>query len=326
MEEVAELEGAAGPLRRQLESLWQTSDNQADLGLLVVPGFLFGDARPTLNQWGPRLEPALRKLLSVDVAGAFVSFSLDPMLYAELRVIGVSEKETLRAGKDIQNHFESLPDQAEAMLVQEPAHPYWRAIANRLPQMLRTMKQFQRFGIEQGHAITNVYLPSEASANLTLAAWMSIQQSTSPATVAATPTKNPTAEPMSIDDALSKPIDLVFDQQSLETAMNSIAEEINNQLSQKITFEIDGDAFEKEGITRNKEVRDFQFRQKPGRDALNQLVQKANPETTPSLNVESQKVVWITIEGSAPATKKIQITTRKAAAAINAKLPKEFVP
>ena len=109
--------------------------------------------------------------------------------------------------------------------------------------------------------------------------------------------------------------------------MNSIAEEINNGLPQgtdRLAFEIDGGAFEKEGITRNKEVRNFQFRKQPGRDALNDLVRKANPETVPSLTVETQKVVWVVTDSGGK--KKIQITTRKAAIATNMTLPKEFVP
>ncbi len=45
VKELLEAEGAAPPLRRQLESLWQSSDSQSDLTFLMNPGFLRSEGR-----------------------------------------------------------------------------------------------------------------------------------------------------------------------------------------------------------------------------------------------------------------------------------------
>jgi hypothetical protein len=91
-------------------------------------------------------------------------------------------------------------------------------------------------------------------------------------------------------------------------------------------MEIDGGAFERDGITRNKEVRDFQFQGKPARDVLIDLVRKANPEKVPELNQAAQKVLWIELpDPQRSGQPKIVITTRKGAEAVSAKIPREFV-
>jgi hypothetical protein len=134
---------------------------------------------------------------------------------------------------------------------------------------------------------------------------------------------------MSIDEILARPIQLSFDQLSLETAMQSIVDEINGSLpdgTPPIRMEIDGGAFERDGITRNKEVRDFQFQGKPARDVLIDLVRKANPEKVPELSQAAQKVLWIEVpDPQRSGQPKIVITTRKGAEAASAMIPKEFV-
>ena len=338
IQEVADLEGAAGPLRRQLESLWYTSDTESDLALLMAPGFFFNEGKPFLNKTAPRMETALRDLFSSDVAGAYFTITMEPNLYSELRMTGLSEKETLKVSREMQTQFQSLADRVEAQFVAEPPHLYWRAVANRLPQMLRTLKQYQRFGLEQNQAITNAYLPSDALANLVLASWMSMQSTSGVAANA--PTDKPksdnstpsmaTGKALPVEEILARPIDLSFDQQALDTALNSISDEINNSLpagTPRLIFEIDGGSFEREGITRNKEVRDFQFRQQPGRSVLMELATKANPSKVEVPTVDDQKVVWVILDDPQDASKrKVQFTTRKAAAAANLKLPKEFLP
>ncbi len=92
------------------------------------------------------------------------------------------------------------------------------------------LSKYQRYGIENGQAITNAYLPSTAAPNLSLATWMNMQDSSAANTeVEAVPTEvsASNAKTLTNDQKLEIPIDVVFDQQSLENAMNSIIDEIN---------------------------------------------------------------------------------------------------
>jgi hypothetical protein len=329
--EVVELEGAGTPLRRQMDALWQASDSRYDVTLIAEPSLWNQEFQEVVRQAAPGWWSELSFLQGSDLQGFSWMTTLEPSWYGELRLMGNQLQEAGQRTESMREMVLSWADRAERSMVEQPAHPYWRAIAVRLPQMLRSTQPYTRLGVENGQSILNFYLPPQAAPNLLTAAWMQrrpqlpvgqgVNRSTLPAVTA--------KASMSIDEILARPIQLSFDQQSLETAMQSIADEINGSIPEgtpPIRMEIDGGAFERDGITRNKEVRDFQFQGKPARDVLIDLVRKANPEKVPELNQAAQKVLWIELpDPQRSGQPKIVITTRKGAEAVSAKIPREFV-
>lgn len=329
--EVVELEGAGTPLRRQMDALWQASDSRSDMTLIAEPSLWNQEFQEVIRRSAPGWWSELSFLQGSDLQGFSWTTTLEPSWYGELRLIGSQLQEAGQRTESMRMLVSSWADRAERSMVEQPAHPYWRAIAVRLPQMLRSTQPYTRLGVENGQSILNFYLPPQAAPNLLTAAWMqrrpqlSVGQELSRSKLPAATAK----AGMSIDEILARPIQLSFDQLSLETAMQSIVDEINGSLpdgTPPIRMEIDGGAFERDGITRNKEVRDFQFQGKPARDVLIDLVRKANPEKVPELSQAAQKVLWIEVpDPQRSGQPKIVITTRKGAEAASAMIPKEFV-
>ena len=123
-----------------------------------------------------------------------------------------------------------------------------------------------------------------------------------------------------------------FDQEPIEVALRLVGEEANAQLppgTPPVRFALDGDAFEKAGITRNQQLRDFRFEQQTVRDALTEIAKRGNPDRTVSdLRQVAQNLMWIVMPDpeSANQAPMISLTTRVAAAAAGHKLPEEFAP
>ncbi len=324
--ELAEMDGGA-PLRRQMEQLWQVSDARSDLSFLVNTGFFFSDARNVLPYISPRVESLCKELLDEKTQSLLITTSLEPNWYGELRVVGKSADDTSRFGKELQLRMKTIADTVESELVTTPASPYWRAIAGRFPQMLRALTRYQRFGIENGQAISNFYLPVAASANLTIATWMAIQIPAGATSVASTGSQPQVSKKLTGDDLLAYPISINFEQEPLDSALALLAEEVNRSLPEgtgPIALAIDGKSFELASVTRNQQIRDFRFKEQPLRALLTDLTARVNPDrTVKSLDEVKQAVVWILSEAEGKTS--ITFTTRRGIEGTDRKLPKEFV-
>jgi len=328
---LSELQGGVAPLRRQLEQLLQSTDSRADVTVLFAPSFLFGDGRELISTW-PNLSPMVRDLMDESTQAVSISMFFESQWYLELRMLNAETRESGRILSQLKTRLEKLPDQMEAAILESPSHPYWRALSQRYPQMLRSLGKFGRFGIEDGQVIANVYLPKEAASNLMIASWMAM--AAPPATggsIASTSGTKPAAKPQtkSIDAILDSPINISFGQESLESALQLISSEVADSVlsGESFPMAINGTAFQKQGITQNQQIRDFKQASVPLRTVLTDLVRRANPVTTVQSAMEKdQKVVWVVIDDpNTPAKKKIELTTRTWAETNNVKLTSEFV-
>lgn len=336
MREVAEPEGARGALLPHLEKLWKSTDRTADVSLLISTPFLFTDGRDLLNYLPLRLNPVVKQWLGGDVRGASMHVHWQPQWYLETRVVGTSD---LDAGKIVarqQQQVQSLPANVEQWLVSHTLHPYWRALALRFPQMLRTFVDYSRFGVEHGTALMNSYLPSEGGTNLTLTSWIALQDYSTLNAIsvaASSPPRSSTALiPGAIEAYLLQPIQLSFDQEPIEVALQMIAEEANANLppgAEPLRFVLDGAAFGKAGITRNQQLSDFRIEQQSVRDALTEIARRGNPVTTVTdLRQEDQRLLWVVAPDpdSVSGASLISLTTRAAAKESGYELPREFAP
>ncbi len=325
--ELVDMEGGGAPLRRQMEQLWQASDAQSDLSLLLTTGFFFSDARSVLPSISPRVQALGKDLLDEKSQAVLITTSLEPNWYAEMRVLGTTGDDATRFTKEARERMKTIADAMESELIASPATPYWRAIAGRYPQMLRSLGRYQRFGIENGQAIWNFYLPSSASANMSIATWMAVQ---TPVAAVANSTNAPsiaTVKKLSGDDLLAYPISINFEQEPLDSALALLTDEINRSLpagTGPLTLSIDGKAFELSSVTRNQQIRDYRFKEQPLRDLLTDLVKRVNPDrTVKSLDEVKQAVVWILSETDGKPS--VLFTTRRGIEGSDKKLPKEFV-
>lgn len=328
IKELAELNGKAGPLRRQMEQLWQASDAKSDFtAILSTPPF-FADARSVLPSVSARLQELCKTWFDEKAQAILITSTQTPDWYAEVRIIGNTNDDALRFVNELRDKMKPLANTVEAEINAAPPTPFWRSLATRFPQMLRTLNKYQRFGIENGQAVTNFYLPKSATANLLIASWMSLQSPISSPTVVGTTSSNQPATTSAIkgEGALDFLVDIGFDQEPLDFALAAITEELNKALpsgSTPVKIAIDGKAFELAGVTRNQQVREFRFKQQPLRLLLNDIAKRLNPDrTVTSITEDKQVVLWIV--DATDSQVDLTFTTRPAAKAANHPIPKEF--
>ncbi len=325
IQSLVEVEGSIPALTRQLEILRTNSCTENAVTFFSSTSLLLSRGRAMLDYSLSGLVPFLRQTMQEDVAAIGISSNLENAWYGELRIVGKDAQSAPNLQSKLKEVISKLPDQAESALPTWSSNPYWSKVAFRFPQQLRAWLEHARTGVESEHAVMNFYLPSKAAPNLLFATWMAARQPLQISTVAATTPAN-TVKPLSMDEILKLPVTIGFDQESLEAGALEVADAFNASLNNPqsaIQIEIDGAALEKDGITRNQQIRDFRHENKPFREVLISLVRKANPVTTvKEPNEKDQKLVWIIKDEDA---RLIQVTTRTAAEASGAKLPEEFV-
>lgn len=333
MKEAAELQGAAGPLVSQLGKLWQVSDADSDFSLLLTSSFLFSEGKSLLANMPKRLASRLREVLEVDSRAALVQTRFEPSWYVEVQLVGLSEREAPRLSELLRQRISGAPTAIEDWFVSEQPHPYWRSLAIRYPQMLRTLAEQSRFGVEAGAAVANAYLPSEAATNILLSTWIASQEGATLAgdAPAETVTATPAAKPLTIEEYLSRKIKLSFDQEPIETALRLVGEEANANLppgTPQLRFALDGGAFERAGITRNQQLKEFKHVDLPMRDALTAIAKRGNPvPTVKDTREEDQRLIWVVRDDPENAGRQmISLTTRVEATSKNIPLPIEFAP
>ncbi len=324
---IAENDGEAIPLPRSLQQLWDTTSKEADVVSLIIPNFLFADGRGVLQRYAPVAIEPLRAVLIPDVAGAVVSMSVVEHWYTEVRLNPSGTVSAPGMLQILEPKIAGLPKWAEDFAVGSSVDPSWRAMAIRLPQYMRSLTSQTRFGVSETLPMFNFYLPAEAGPQVALATVLALSttEAAEPMVVAA-PTETMAA--MTLDQMLDANFSVAFDQESLEFAVNIIRDEFSRSLPSGSTppkITIVGGDLQKSGITQNQQIRNFQMREKPLREALTELARQANPDkSVTSLTEEKQSLVWVPDPASSPEAPSILITTRPVATEKGYVLPKEF--
>jgi serine/threonine protein kinase len=327
-------------LSPQLKRLHQRSCDKYDLTILGSPRFLFSDGRELAERLPQRLLQLIEQQLGKDGRAALIQLHVAESLYWELQLVGASDSDSPRWSSNWDRRASEASAELESWLVEHSPHEYWRGLALRMPQMFRTLREFARFGVEDGAAIANGYLPSESLSSLFLGTWLAVQQFTTvagsqvPSSGGGAAGKAP-SEPMTIEKFLQRKISLSFAQEPIERAVALVGQEANEGLvarpdettaSRLWRFALDGSAFERSGITRNQQLRDFDVRDQSIRKALTEIAKLGNPVTTVQDTRDSQQqLIWIVKDDDQkPGQPMILFTTRTAAQEAGWKLPEEF--
>jgi hypothetical protein len=109
-----------------------------------------------------------------------------------------------------------------------------------------------------------------------------------------------------------------FDQESLDSALTNVVTEfqtLHRRANPGLKIVVVGDDLKMEGITRNKQIREFNEEDKTVEDILTQVVIRANPVAVARPSDKEQRLIWVIgPDPDNPDQEAILITTRSRAA------------
>ncbi|MEM1225804.1 MAG: hypothetical protein AAGJ40_08895 [Planctomycetota bacterium] len=324
---VAEFGGAPVLLPRLLGELWAATDHRDALTFLVQPNFLVADARNWVGDASPLWAGWLRTNLATDCGGVLMRLvsedSTNPAAcYAEVRLAAAPGVDPVVLKDRIGNELSGAPQIAEEFLLSRQIDVSWRLLASRLPTMWAFLVDQTRQGRFDRQLIWNAYLPPGAVGQISLATLLA---SNTTATSMAGPSAAASSI-LSMDEMLSRPMTIQFDQDSLQFAVQAIADQFNDDLpagNRLPPVTIVGADLQKMGITQNQQIRGFDQRDVPLRRVLTEIVLAANPDRTASgPDDPKQALIWV-VAGQGSDDVEIRITTREAAKDVY-ELPAEF--
>lgn len=325
--EVAAVGGGSIPLPRNLQRLWEDANDEADIIWLVTPNFLFADGRAMFQSTAPTLVRPLKTLLIPDAAAALVIAHLgEENAFAEARLVpsgGISEAALMRRLRD---SVEQWPNWADEFVVDSLPEVSWRLLATRMPSMMRFVVGQTRYGVVDGQAVANAYLPAEGASQVALASLLAMNTPVGQqANVTATPAQQ---RPLSVDEMLDRKLTVSFPQESLEFAIDAIEFAFQESLpagSTMLPIRIIGRDLQAMGITQNQQVREFQKSDMPLRRVLTDLMLAANADkSAEGPRDPRQALVWVVADDPQDANQKAILVTTRQAAESSYELPPEF--
>ncbi|MFM1905078.1 MAG: hypothetical protein RLZZ440_2978, partial [Planctomycetota bacterium] len=293
-------------LPRDLAVLVDMLDADRHLTLFGTPHFLVNRGRPALA--GPLaglLEP-LRAFFGDSLVAAALSLQIGDNCYLEFDAVTPFAQPPRKVAPAVFDRLAALPAAVEAAIAATDLDPYGKILVLRLPAMLRLLVAQARWAPEGEGLVINAYLPRHAAHNLAVAAELALAQGSGARPQAAADGGLKPAAPRTAAEALDRRITLVFPRDTLEMAVQLLAEQAG------IPMEIVGPDLQLEGITKNQSF-GLDERDKPARDVLLAILAKANPDG---------KLVYVVTK--AGDTESLRITTRAAAAKRGDALPPEF--
>lgn len=325
--EIAENDGGAIPLVRNLKTLWERTSTESDLVVLMTPNFLFADGREMIAASVPEFRDPLNRWLIPNASGLSLSADVsDRRLYVELRQSPSGSATPAILLKQFRESVSQWQSWADNFLLNSKQDSSWLLLATRMPLMFRFVSQQIRSTIDQDTMVASAYLPVDAAAQTGLAALLAMN---TPLDATTTDTDSGTQKPLSVAELLERKMSISFTQESLQFAVAGVVDEFSASLPSGSTMppvRIIGGDLEKKGITQNQQIRGFERSDQTLRSVLTDLVLGANPDKTATGPTDpKQSLVWVVHPPGQPASKcEILVTTRDAAEG-KYELPDEFV-
>ncbi|PQO26704.1 hypothetical protein C5Y96_19660 [Blastopirellula marina] len=320
VEAIAQRGVAAPQLTRELEQLRRESDDQQTVSLLVEPQFLTSSSSQVMRGELAAGTAGVQDFFGEGIRAVLVSGHIGQNLYLEMRCMGSLSLDPPSLANSVKEKINGVSRKLEDAVPAVNPSPYWRRLATRFPNMVQFAYQQTRTGVENNQAVVNIMLPSAAGQNMVAGAELMLAANSAGAAAPAGGGAMPAAKkPETIEEKLASTMSISFPQNSLEFALRDIGEEAG------IPIEIKGTDLQLDGITRNKEIKEFTHDNKPVGEILAQLLVRANPEPSPGSNTEVQKLIYVIDPMDGPdEAKKLVVTTRAAAEKNKYTLPDVF--
>lgn len=310
--------GEAPALVRDVESLAAHVDADRAVSIVVAAKFLTAGGHALLDGEAAPLHAAVAQLLGADTTAAALSAHWEDSFFVELRATPALNVPPRRLAALLGERIAAGAAAVEEAVLAAPWHPHGRKVVARLPGMLRTLTRYTRTGDDDRQAVVRTYLPAPAGHNLLMATELFLTQPRSEA--AAAPTAAPPASEDSLDARLAKVTSLTFSKDSLERALELLAEDLG------VEIVIQGADLQLDGITKNQSL-GLDMRNRPAGEILVEILRRANPDRTATSPADPrQKLVYVVDPKAAAGRGRIIVTTRAAAAKRNDSLPSPFVP
>ena len=317
--ELIDSAGESPPLVRDIESLAEHADADRAATVIVAPKFLEAGGNELLVAEAAPLRDALHWLLGTDATAVAFSAHWDDNFFVELRATPSLNVPPRRLAAKLHERIAAAPAAIEETILASPWHPHGRKVLARFPGMLRALSRYTRAGEDDRQALVRAYLPPMAGHNLLMAAELLLTQPHTGESASTVVPSTP-AKPVTIEDRLAKTTSLSFPKDSLERALELLAEDAG------IEIMIQGADLQLDGITKNQSLT-LDLRERPVREILLEILLKANPDRTVSGPADArQKLVYAIEPGEAGAPGRIIVTTRTAAEKRGDRLPDVFLP
>ena len=279
----------------------------ADVTVIFEPNLLFDEARVLVAKAIP-VAPAVRGFIVSNFAAVGVQATQDAdATYVETRLVAGATTSPPSLLRTIRTELPSVPPIIREITERVADDPAYNRLVERFPSMVEFTISLARFDIADRVVTGNVYLPGPAPTQLTGATLLVANAPRRVIGAAA-------ATELTLDEILAKPISVSFPQESLKASVEAVVAEVTRVLPPAAaapTIEIIGGDLQKEGITQNQQIRNFERTDTPLSDVLTALMIAANiDKTVTRADDPGQRLVWVRDPG---ATDKILITTRSAA-------------
>jgi hypothetical protein len=315
--DVLDLDDAAPPMRRDMEILAAATDSDRHVTLLVAPkSLLIEGGKGIFDGVAQRLEEPLGWLLGEHATAMELSLHWGDDFFLELRAAATIDTRAHRLADQLAGRMDELPVRLESLLLSLDVQPYGQRLLFRLPEMTRAAVRYSRHGFEEGHAMVRTCLPITAGHNLLMAGELALVEPLRNS-AAAVPVSH--SEPQTIEERLAATTSLSFARDTLETALQLLAEEMG------VEIRINGEDLRAEGITRNQSF-GIDLIDRPGSEILGEILRLANPDKTATgLDDPRQKLVYVVRKEASGRPAGLVVTTRAAAAGRGETLPDVFL-
>lgn len=300
-------------LVRDLQRLLAHTDSDRMATLMLSPRFLDAGGSRLLVDAGERLRNALDWLMDREATAIVISLHWDENFFAELRTTPQLQAQPRRYSQQLAERIQAAATLVEDQVIAGNWPPYARKVLARFPAMLRKFSGYTRAAVEDRHVVLRTYLPLVAGHNLLTASELLLTQSPLRSVQVSSATTGP-ADELTIEQRLAKVTSLSFPKDTLEQALNLLAEDIG------VPITILGRDLQLEGITKNQSF-GINLRDKPAEEILLEILLLANPDRTATGPAEpKQKLVYV-VRDNPPG---IEVTTRTSVEKRGNKLPSIF--
>ncbi len=308
IDEVVASDGAPPVLRREMESLLPFTADDAQLGVIAAPSYLYETCRQHAAPDAEPIWPLLEDWLGRESRAVLALARFDESAFFEIRVVG-DPTLSVRLNADAwRSRLDAATNNTRDFLATRALIPHSRKVLIQFPQMLQVLASYTRLGAEEDHLVVRGVLPPGAVHNLYLASYLAAREPPlgQESRGVATPTED---KPKTLAEKLSARTTLSFPNNSLETTLNLLGEDAGFRVV------IEGNDLKIDGITKNQPIRDLNEQDRPVGEILRTVLKKADP---------AGRLVYLVRTSPRTEEEVLVVTTRAAAAQRGEPLPPEL--